>query len=177
MANGRFFRQPPKKEAKHKINKFIRAPRVRLVSASVNDIVSLDEALRIAAEEELDLVEISPTTDPPVCKVMDYSRFMYQQKQRDKDSKRNSIEMKEVRFSQNISDHDFETKAKQTLKFLKEGAKVRSMVQFRGRQIVHKEQGELVLLKLAEFVSASGKPETLPKLDGKKMFMLLTPLK
>jgi translation initiation factor IF-3 len=175
--NNSFQKRPPKKEAKHRINNYITAPRVRLVSDEVNDVVSLREAMDIAAAAGLDLVEISPMADPPVCKVMDYSKFMYQQKLREKENKKGGAEMKEVRFGQNISDHDFDTKSAQVIKFLKAGSKVRTSVQFRGRQMAHKEQGELVLLKLAQLCEPYGKPEALPKLEGKKMFMMLSPAK
>jgi len=173
----KFVRRPPRKEAKHRINGFIRAQRVRLVSPALNGVVSLSEALAEASNAGLDLVEISPNADPPVCKVMDYSKFMYQQKQKDKDSAKNRPELKEVRFTPNIGDHDFDIKARQAIKFLKDGSKVKTQVQFKGRQMAHKEQGELVLLRLAEAVIEVGKPESLPKLEGKKMFMMLTPVK
>jgi translation initiation factor IF-3 len=178
MSRPYYGKKPIKPEPKHRINSAITAQSVRLVAEGFNGaVVSIAEARQAALDAELDLVEISPNTVPPVCKVIDYGKFLYQQKRKDKDNAKNKTEMKELRFSPTISDHDFEVKAKQAVQFLKEGDKVRTSVQFKGRQMAHREQGELVLLKLAKFAEDAGKPEALPKLEGKKMFMLLTPKK
>ena len=170
-------RKPFKPEAKHKINNFIIANTVRLVTDEFNGVVSIAEARKMAEDTGLDLVEISPNVVPPVCKIIDYGKFLFQQKKKDKNNAKNKTEMKELRFSPSISSNDFDVKVKQALGFLKDGCKVRTSLQFRGRQMAHKEQGELVLLKLAKAVEEVGKPETLPTLEGKKMTMLLTPKK
>jgi len=178
MSRPPFVKRPVKPEPKHRLNERITTPTVRLVTDQSSEIVSIDVALKAAIAASLDLVEISPNANPPVCKVMDYGKFLYQLKKKDKDNMaKNKTEIKELRFSPSISDHDFEVKLKQAIQFLKEGAKVRTQLQFKGREITHKEKGELVLLRLATGVSEVGKAETLPKLEGKKMFMLLTPKK
>lgn len=136
------------------------------------------EALRIAEAKELDLVEISPTADPPVCKVMDYQKFLYEQKKKQKELKAKTAKqhvIKEVRFTPNTDDHDFEFKAKHAENFLKEGAKVKAYVQFKGRGILFRERGELMLLKLAERVKEVGVLEQMPLLEGKRMFATLAP--
>lgn len=147
---------------------------VRLVHQGNSTVMTLEEALKVAEDAGLDLVEISPTAVPPVCKVVDYGKFLYEQK---KKPEQKSPEMKELRFSPSISDNDFNVKVKQALKFLQDGSKVKTSLQFRGREMAHKERGELVLLKFAKAVEECAKPETLPKLEGKKMFMLLMPIK
>jgi translation initiation factor IF-3 len=122
-------------------------------------------------------VEISPNADPPVCKVIDYKKFLYEKKRKEKEMKANAkqSEVKEVRFTPGTDDHDFDFKAKHAEKFLKEGNKVKAYVQFKGRAIMFKERGELVLLKFAERLAEVGQPEALPKLEGKRMFLMLTP--
>jgi translation initiation factor IF-3 len=143
------------------------------------DIYPIREALDIADNLGLDLVEISPTANPPVCKVVDYKKFLYEQKKKQKEIKSKSakIIVKEIRLSPNIDDHDFNFKLKHAIKFLEEGAKVKVDVFFRGRSIVYKEQGEITLLRFADELSEYGKPEMLPKLEGKRMIMILTPKK
>ena len=142
-------------------------------------IVSLDEALKIAMDLELDLVEISPNTEPPVCKVIDYKKFIYDQKKRQKviKSKAVKVVIKELRFGPNTEEHDFNFKLKHAEKFLQDGAKVKAFVFFRGRTIIFKEQGEILLLKLAQALEEYGVVESMPKLEGKKMIMLIAPKK
>lgn len=142
-------------------------------------IYNLREALRIAEEQDLDLVEISPTANPPVCKVVDYKKFLYEKKKKAKEIKANSakIVVKEIRLGPNIDDHDFNFKLKHAIRFLEEGAKVKVDVFFKGRSIIYKEQGELVLLKFATDLEEYGKVEQLPRLEGKRMIMTVAPKK
>jgi len=172
--------RPPfkKKEAEHKINEFIRAPEVRLVGDNVEPgIISLRDALVIAEEQGLDLVEISPNAVPPVCKVVDYNKFIYEQKKKMKEIKSNAKQtvIKEIRFGPNTNEHDFDFKLKHAVKFLESGEKVRAYVHFKGRAIVYKEQGEILLLKFAQALEENGKVEQLPKLEGKRMFLTVAP--
>ncbi|PZX65920.1 translation initiation factor IF-3 [Hydrotalea sandarakina] len=165
-------------EAEHRINERIRASQVRLVGDNVTvGIYPLQEALKIAAEQELDLVEISPNADPPVCKVIDYKKFLYEKKKKEKEMKANAkqSEVKEIRFTPGTDDHDFDFKSKHAEKFLQDGNKVKAYVQFKGRAIQFKERGELILLKFAERLAEISQPESLPKLEGKRMFLMLTP--
>lgn len=156
-------------------------PQVRLVGDNIENtgIYSLSEALRIADELELDLVEISPKADPPVCKIIDYSKFLYQQKKKQKEMKAKSVKVvvKEIRFGPQTDEHDFNFKLKHAEKFLKEGAKVKVFVFFKGRSILFKEQGEILLLKLATSLEEIGNVEQLPKLEGKRMIMYISPKK
>ena len=173
--NPRFNRQP---EPEHPINDRIRVPEVRLVGDNVTiGVYPTDEARKIAREQELDLVEISPNAVPPVCKVIDYKKFLYEKKRKEKDMKANAkqSEVKEIRFTPGTDDHDFNFKAKHAEGFLKDGNKVKAYVQFKGRAIMFKERGELVLLKFAERLAEFGQPEALPKLEGKRMLLMLTP--
>src|SRR6185503_8079837 len=172
---GRFV---PRKEAEHRINNFIRVPQVRLVGENVEvGVYPTQEALRMAQAQQLDLVEISPNADPPVCKIIDYNKFLYDKKKKEKEMKAKSkaSEVKEIRFTPGTDDHDFDFKAKHAEKFLKDGNKVKAYVQFKGRAIMFKERGELVLLKFAERLAEVGQPEALPKLEGKRMLLMLTP--
>ena len=172
---GRF---APRKEAEHRINNFIRVPQVRLVGDNVEvGVYPTQEALRMAQAQQLDLVEISPNADPPVCKIIDYNKFLYDKKKKEKEMKAKSkaSEVKEIRFTPGTDDHDFDFKAKHAEKFLKDGNKVKAYVQFKGRAIQFKERGELVLLKFAERLAEVGLPEGLPKLEGKRMLMVLAP--
>jgi len=153
---------------------------VRMVGDNLEpQILSLREALSVAENFELDLVEISPQANPPVCKVMDYQKFLYEQKKKQKEIKAKSakIVVKEIRLGPHTDDHDFEFKVNHATKFLKEGCKVKVDVFFKGRMIVYKDQGELILLKFAQAVEEFGKPEQLPKLEGKRMIMILNPKK
>lgn len=141
------------------------------------NIVQIRDALRIADEMGLDLVEISPNANPPVCRVMDYKKFLYEQKKKQKEMKAKSakVVMKEIRLGPNIDDHDFNFKLKHARKFLEEGAKVKVDVFFKGRSIIYKEKGEIVLLKFAQELEDIAKVEQLPKLEGKRMIMMITP--
>ena len=143
------------------------------------DIYQTRDALQKADELGLDLVEISPTANPPVCKIMDYKKFLYEQKKKQKEIKAKSskIVVKEIRLGPNTDDHDFDFKLKHAIKFLKEGAKVKVDVFFKGRTIVYKDKGELILLRFAEALEDVGKVESLPKLEGKRMIMIIAPKK
>ncbi|MDX9905792.1 MAG: translation initiation factor IF-3 [Bacteroidales bacterium] len=174
------FRDNRAKEEPYKVNELIKAPVVRVVGENIQTgIYNIREALRIAEELELDLVEISPTANPPVCKVVDYKKFLYEKKKKQKEIKANSakIVIKEIRLSPNIDDHDFNFKLKHAIKFLEEGSKVKVDVFFKGRSIIYKEQGEYVLLKFAADLEEFGKVEQLPKLEGKRMMMVIAPKK
>lgn len=164
----------------YRINEHIKAHMVRLVGENVeNGIFSLKDALRMAEELELDLVEISPSVNPPVCKIIDYKKFLYEKKKKVKEIKAKTakVVIKEIRFGPNTDEHDFNFKLKHAIKFLEEGAKVKADVFFRGRSIVYKEQGELILLRFAQELEEYGKVEALPKLEGKRMMMIIAPKK
>lgn len=151
---------------------------MRLVGDNVEvGVYTIQEALKIAQEQQLDLVEISPQADPPVCKIIDYNKFLYDKKKKEKEMKAKAkvSEVKEIRFTPNTDDHDFDFKSRHAEGFLKEGNKVKAYVQFKGRAIQFKERGELLLLKFAERLQETGQPETLPKLEGKRMFIMLAP--
>ncbi|MFL2572652.1 MAG: translation initiation factor IF-3 [Flavobacteriaceae bacterium] len=168
------------KEDKHRINEKIRAQEVRLVGDNVEmGVYSLQKALKKANESELDLVEISPNAAPPVCKIIDYKKFLYEQKKREKIMKANAskVVLKEIRFGPQTDEHDYEFKKKHAIKFLEEGAKLKAFVFFKGRSIVFKEQGHILLLRLAQDLEDYGKVEQLPKLEGKRMIMLMNPKK
>lgn len=172
---GRFV---PRREPEHRINQYIRVPQVRLVGDNVEvGVYPTQEALKMAQAQQLDLVEISPNADPPVCKIIDYNKFLYDKKKKEKEMKAKSkaSEVKEIRFTSNTDDHDFDFKSKHAEKFLKDGNKVKAYVQFKGRAIQFKERGELVLLKFAERLAEVGIPEGMPKLEGKRMLMVLAP--
>lgn len=136
-------------------------------------------ALAIAEEQDLDLVEISPNAEPPVCKIMDYKKFVYEQKKREKvlKAKASKVVIKEIRFGPNTDDHDYAFKKKHGEKFLKEGAKLKAYVFFKGRSIIYKDQGEILLLRLAQELEEFGKVEQMPKLEGKRMTMFIAPKK
>ncbi len=142
-------------------------------------VYSLNKALKLAEEQELDLVEISPKASPPVCKILDYKKFLYEQKKREKalKSKATKVVIKEIRFGPQTDEHDYEFKKKHAEKFLKEGAKLKAFVFFKGRSIVFKEQGQILLLRLAQDLEDLGKVEQLPKLEGKRMTMFISPKK
>ena len=153
---------------------------MRLVGENVEQgVYSIDEALRIAGDLGVDLVEISPTADPPVCRVVDYSKFLYEQKKRQKAMKANAtkVVLKEIRFGPQTDEHDYELKKKQAIRFLQEGSKIKAYVFFRGRSIIYKDQGEILLLRLATDLEPYGKVDQLPKVEGKQMYMLLSPKK
>ena len=142
-------------------------------------VYSLDKAKELAKEQELDLVEISPKAVPPVCKIIDYKKFMYEQKKREKvlKSKASKVIVKEIRFGPQTDEHDYEFKKKHAIKFLLEGAKLKAFVFFKGRSIIFKEQGQILLLKLAQELEEYGKVEQLPRLEGKRMIMFIAPKK
>jgi len=165
-------------EPEHKLNHKIQAREVRLVGDNVEvGVYPLSKAISMAEEQELDLVEISPNADPPVCKIVDYKKFLYEQKKKKKEQKANAVkqEVKEIRFGPNTDEHDFEFKLKHAERFLSEGNKVRAYVFFKGRAIVYKERGEVLLLQFAQKLSELGKVEQLPRLEGKKMFLMMAP--
>lgn len=163
----------------HRINERIRGVKeVRLVGDNVTmGIYSIQEAMRIAENLELDLVEISPTAQPPVCKVMDYQKFCYQQKKKAKEAKANAakVVIKEIRFGPQTDDHDYEFKLRHAKEFLQEGSKVKAYVFFKGRSILFKEQGEVLLLRFANDLEEFGKVESMPVLEGKRMILMLAP--
>src|SRR5438067_8524661 len=172
---GRF---APRKEAEHRINHFIRVPQVRLVGDNVTvGVYSTQEALKIAQEQGLDLVEISPQADPPVCRIIDYNKFLYDKKKKEKEmkAKAKTTEMKEIRFTPNTDDHDFDFKSKHAESFLKDGNKVKAYVQFKGRAIQFKDRGELLLLKFAERLAEVGNLESMPKMEGRRMLAMFAP--
>ena len=151
---------------------------MRLVGDNVEiGVYPISKALVISEDLELDLVEISPKADPPVCKVIDYKKFLYEQKKREKVIKANAtkVVIKEIRFGPQTDEHDFEFKKRHAEKFLKEGAKLKAFVFFKGRSIVYKDQGEILLLKLAQELEEFGKVEQMPQLEGKRMTMFIAP--
>jgi translation initiation factor IF-3 len=169
------------KEDQHRINEKIKyVDEVRLVGDNVEvGVYPLDKAKELATEQELDLVEISPKAKPPVCKIIDYKKFLYEQKKREKSlkSKATKVTIKEIRFGPQTDEHDYEFKKKHALKFLQDGAKLKAFVFFKGRSIIFKEQGQILLLKLAQELEEYGKVEQLPKLEGKRMIMFIAPKK
>ena len=173
--NPRFRRE---QQQEHRTNQMIRVPQVRLVGDNIEvGVYPIQDALRIAQDQGLDLVEISPQADPPVCKIIDYNKFLYEKKRKEKEmkAKSKSAEVKEIRFTPGTDEHDFDFKSKHAESFLKEGNKVKAYVQFKGRAIMFKERGELLLLKFAERLAEVGQPEALPKMEGKRMLIIFAP--
>jgi translation initiation factor IF-3 len=165
-------------QQEHRTNHMIRVPNVRLVGENVEvGVYPTIEAQKMANDLGLDLVEISPQADPPVCKIIDYNKFLYEKKKKEKEMKAKSkvSEVKEIRFTPNTDDHDFDFKSKHAENFLKDGNKVKAYVQFKGRAIMFKERGELLLLKFAERLVEAGTLESMPKLEGKRMFAIFAP--
>ena len=161
----------------HAINERIRAREVRLVGDNVTQgVYTIQQALAIADEQGLDLIEISPNAQPPVCRVLDYQKFLYQQRKRLKEQKAKStkVVVKEIRFGPQTDDHDYNFKLKHAIGFLQEGAKVKAYVFFKGRSILFKEQGEVLLLRFANDLEDYGKVEQMPVLEGKRMTIMLT---
>ncbi len=153
-------------------------PEVRIVGDNIESrVVSIAEALKLAQAEELDLVEISPKAEPPVCRIIDYQKFLYQQKRKAKELKARAtkVVVKEIRFGPNTDDHDYNFKLKHAQNFLQEGAKVKAYVFFRGREIVFKDQGEILLLRFAQDLEELAKVEQMPRLEGKRMILILAP--
>ena len=168
-----------KKQTQYRVNEQIRVREVRIVGESGSTVVPTKEALDMARQQGVDLVEISPNANPPVCRLIDYSKFLYQQKKRAKEmkAKQVKVEVKEIRFGPQTDEHDYQFKLKHAKEFLEEGNKVRAYVFFRGRSILFKEQGEVLLLRFANDLEEVGKVESMPSLEGKKMFLYLAPKK
>ena len=163
----------------YRVNEQIRVREVRIVGEGGSTVVPTRQALDMAREQGVDLVEISPNANPPVCRLIDYSKFLYQQKKRQKEmkAKQVKVEVKEIRFGPQTDEHDYQFKLKHAKEFLEEGNKVRAYVFFRGRSILFKEQGEVLLLRFANDLEEVGKVEGMPSLEGKKMFLYLAPKK
>jgi len=168
-----------KKGPQYRVNEQIRVREVRIVGDGGSTVVPTRQALDMARQQGVDLVEISPNANPPVCRLIDYSKFLYQQKKRAKELKQKQVkqEVKEIRFGPQTDDHDYNFKLKHAKEFLEEGNKVRAYVFFRGRSILFKEQGEVLLLRFANDLEEYGKVESMPSLEGKKMFLYLSPKK
>ncbi|MFN8277860.1 MAG: translation initiation factor IF-3 [Chitinophagales bacterium] len=180
IPNRNFRGRPVKKELEHRINDLIKVPEVRVVGEGLEPGVY---PTRVAQEKAfslgLDLVEISPNAQPPVCRIVDYNKFLYEKKKKEKEIKANAkkTETKEIRFTSNTDEHDVEFKSKHAEEFLREGNKVKAVLMFRGRSIVFKERGELLLLQFAKKLEEVGAVEQLPTLEGKRMMMTLAPKK
>jgi translation initiation factor IF-3 len=171
---------PRQKEELHAINEKIRARTVRVVGDDIEPgVYPIEKALEMAREQGVDLVEIAPQAEPPVCKLVDYKKFLYEQKKKQKEikAKASKVVIKEIRFGPHTDDHDFNFKKNHAIKFLQDGAKVKAYVFFKGRSILFKEQGEILLLKFATELEEWGKAEQLPLLEGKRMIMVLAPKK
>ena len=172
-------KMPQQQEAEHRINNKIRVPKVRLVGDNIEEpgVFSTIDALKLADEMELDLVEISPNADPPVCRIVDYQKFLYQQKKKQKEIKAKQVKttVKEIRFGPQTDDHDYDFKLKHAMKFIEDGDKVKAYVFFKGRSILFKDQGEILLLRFANDLEEIAKVDQLPVLEGKRMTMFLSP--
>lgn len=168
-----------KMKNQYRVNEQIRVREVRIVGEDGSTVVPTRQALDMARDQGVDLVEISPNANPPVCRLIDYSKFLYQQKKRQKEmkAKQVKVEVKEIRFGPQTDEHDYQFKLKHAKEFLEEGNKVRAYVFFRGRSILFKEQGEVLLLRFANDLEEYGKVEGMPSLEGKKMFLYLAPKK
>ncbi len=178
-------------EAEHRINDLIRVPEVRIIGDVLEElseklgvkiepgIYPIRRALAWAEELQLDLIEISPNATPPVCRITDYNKFLYQKKKRDKELKSNSVKtvIKEIRFGPNTDDHDLEFKIKHATNFLKEGSKVKAYVQFKGRAIVFQDRGQLLLLRFLKELEEFGVADSLPKMEGRRMIVMVSPKK
>ena len=171
--------QGKQQQGEHRINSQITAPQVRVVSDEIEgaQVMAIKDALQLADQMEMDLIEISPKADPPVCRIADYQKFLYQQKKKAKEikAKQAKVVIKEIRFGPQTDDHDYNFKLRHAQNFLQEGAKVKAYVFFRGRSIVFSEQGQILLLRFATDREEYGKGERMPKLEGKRMTMMLTP--
>ena len=163
----------------YRVNEKIHVREVRVVSDEGSEVMPTRKALDLARQQGVDLVEISPNAQPPVCRLIDYSKFLYQQKRRQKELKQKQVrqEVKEIRFGPQTDEHDYQFKLKHAIEFLNEGNKVRAYVFFRGRSILFKEQGEVLLLRFANDLEEYAKVEQMPKLEGKRMFLYLAPKK
>ena len=173
-------RRPQQQEDAHQINDKIRAKEVRLVGDNVEQgVYPTSEALKMAEEQELDLVVISDKAEPYICRILDYKKFLYEQKKKQKELKAKQVKvvLKGIRFGPQTDEHDFQFKKKHAEKFLEEGSKLKTYVFFKGRSIIFKDQGEILLLKLAQELEHVGKVDQMPKLEGKRMIMLMSPKK
>lgn len=193
MAKGRIHSNNRSQDEKfnYRLNRDIRASRIRLVGDNLEEISELvgktietgiyntHQVIQWAEEMEMDLVEISPNADPPVCKIIDYKKFIYDRKKKEKELKAKTAKtvIKEIRFGPNTDDHDFDFKVKHALKFLESGEKIKAYVHFRGRAIVFKDRGELILLRFIKELEEFGAAEELPKLEGKRMIVMISPKK
>ena len=169
-----------KLKAQHRINSQIRAREVRIVGDDVEStVMATRDALKLAEQKGLDLVEISPNAEPPVCRLIDYSKFLYQQKKKQKElkAKQVKVEIKEIRFGPQTDEHDYDFKLKHAKGFLQEGAKLKAYVFFKGRSIMFKEQGEVLLLRFANDLEEYGKVDQMPQLEGKRMIIMMSPKK
>ena len=174
-----FFR-PRVVQNEHRLNNEITAPEVRVIGEDIEPgVYPIAVAIKMAQTKEVDLVEISPNAVPPVCRLIDYKKFLYEKKKKDKEQKAKAkqSEVKEIRFTPNTDEHDFDFKAKHAEKFLQEGNKVKCYVQFKGRAIMFQERGELLLLKFAERLSEFGALESMPKMEGRRMLAMFSPKK
>lgn len=175
------FKRPGVREEQHRINKNIRnTPQVRVVGDDIEaGVYPIEEAIKMAEELGVDLVEIAPNVDPPVCKIIDYGKYLYELKKKAKEvkAKASKVVVKDIRFGPHTDEHDYLFKKNHAMKFLQEGSKVKAFVFFRGREIVFKEQGTILLLRFASELEEWGKAEQLPVLEGKKMLMVLAPKK
>jgi translation initiation factor IF-3 len=179
-SKGKPFFRPRQVQNEHRLNREITAPEVRVIGEDIEPgVYPIAEAIKMAEAQEVDLVEISPNAVPPVCRIIDYKKFLYEKKKKDKEqkAKAKASEVKEIRFTPNTDDHDFDFKAKHAEKFLKEGDKVKCYVQFKGRAIMFQERGELLLLKFAERLAEFGSLESMPKMEGRRMLAIFTPKK
>ncbi|MBN2663149.1 MAG: translation initiation factor IF-3 [Bacteroidales bacterium] len=180
MAYSRKNKKPVIQQPRYRINRQIRVRSVRVVGENVdggNAVMDTDDAIALASRLDLDLVEISPNASPPVCKIVDYQKFLYEEKKRLKKIKANTVkvEVKEIRFTPNTDDHDYDFKLKHAQKFLEQGNKVKAFVFFKGRSIIYKDQGQILLLKMAEQLQEVGTVEQMPKLEGRRMTMIIAP--
>lgn len=179
-SKGKPFFRPRQIQREHRLNEEITVPEVRVVGEDVEPgVYPIAQALKMAQSREVDLVEISPNAVPPVCRLIDYKKFLYEKKKKDKEQKAKSkqSEIKEIRFTPNTDEHDFDFKSKHAEKFLMDGDKVKCYVQFKGRAIMFQERGELLLLKFAERLAEVGTLESMPKMEGKRMIAIFTPKK
>nr|WP_255449573.1 translation initiation factor IF-3 [Shimia ponticola] len=171
---------PPQRDTGPRVNDRIRAPEIRLIGAEGENVgvVSPSRALEMAEDAGLDLVEISPNANPPVCKIMDFGKFKYEQQKRESEArkKQKTIEVKEVKFRPNTDTHDYDVKMRNVYKFLENGDKVKVTLRFRGREMAHQELGRDLLLRVAEDTKEHGKVENMPKMEGRQMIMMIGPL-
>ncbi len=172
---------PPTRDTGPRVNRNIRSPQIRLIDHEGNNhgVIDPRDALRMAEDVGLDLVEISPNADPPVCKIMDFGKYKYEQQKKAAEAKKNQrvIEVKEVKFRPNIDSHDYDVKMRSVTKFLEEGDKVKVTLRFRGREMAHQELGHQLLKRVAGDLEELGKVEQMPKLDGRQMIMVVAPAK